>query len=268
MADLPQYETLALRRDGAADWLTLNRPDRLNAFNRQLIEELHDYFDHLERSDITRVVVLRGAGRAFSAGIDVKAINEVVANGLAPDIRGQRLVSDLVVKMRRIPQPIIALVHGAASGGGFALALAADIRIAGDSARMNCAFIRLGLTSCDMGLSWFLPRLVGVAVASELMLTGRFIDAARAHAVGLVNDVVPDAALEEAAQSYVAEMLATAPLGLRLTKDGLNAGLMATSVEAAIAVEDRNQVMTLQSEDFREGLAAFFEKRPARFQGR
>ena len=123
--------------------------------------------------------------------------------------------------MRRAPQPIIAAVHGAAAGGGFAIALAADVRIAGESARMNAAFIRLGLSACDVGVSYFLPRLVGASVASELLLTGDFIDADRALATGLVSRVVPDAELESAAREMAGRMLRNSPLALRLTKECL-----------------------------------------------
>jgi enoyl-CoA hydratase/carnithine racemase len=163
--------------------------------------------------------------------------------------------------MRRCPQPIVALVQGAASGGGFALALAADIRIAARSARMNCAFIRLGLGGCDIGTSYFLPRLVGVSVASELILTGRFIHAERALAVGLVSEMVDDDRLDAAAAPYVEAMLDASPLGLRLSKECLNMSVDAGSIEAVIAMEDRNQVLTSRSEDFKEGIRAFLEKR-------
>ena len=163
--------------------------------------------------------------------------------------------------MRRCPQPIISLVQGAACGGGFAFALASDIRIAGESARMNAAFIRLGLSACDMGVSYFLPRLVGVSLASELMLTGRFIDARRALATGLVSEVVADDQLEAAAQSYVDDMLLASPMGLRMTKEGLNMAVDAASLEAAMAIENRNQVMTGASPNFAEGMRAFLEKR-------
>ncbi|HZD25210.1 MAG TPA: enoyl-CoA hydratase/isomerase family protein [Alphaproteobacteria bacterium] len=261
MAATSDYETLIVERRDAADWLTLNRPARLNAFNATMIAELDDYFGRLMADHAVRVVVMRGAGRAFCAGVDVKEIDSLVANGIAPDMAGQRRISEVIVKMRRCPQPIVALLHGAATGGGFALALAADIRLAGMSARMNCAFIKLGLTSCDMGLSYALPRLIGPANAAALMYTGRFVDAARAEAMGLVCEAMADEALDTAAEGYVAEMLATAPLGLRLTKDGLNQALAATGLEAAIAVEDRNQVLTLNGPDFAEGLAAFREKR-------
>jgi enoyl-CoA hydratase len=130
---------------------------------------------------------------------------------------------------------------------------------------MNAAFIRIGLSACDIGVSYFLPRLVGVSVASELMLTGRFINAERALRVGLVSEVVPDDKLEEAVQPYLDEMLTTSPLGLRLTKECLNMSVDAGSLEAAIAMEDRNQILTAQTNDFREGISAFLQKRKPEF---
>jgi enoyl-CoA hydratase len=152
-------------------------------------------------------------------------------------------------------------VHGPACGGGFAIALASDIRIAGKSARMNAAFIRIGLSACDIGVSYFLPRLVGASVASELMLTGRFINAERALRVGLVSEVVDDDKLADAARPYLDEMLTTSPLGLRLTKECLNMSVDAPSLESAVAMEDRNQILCAQTNDVREGMQAFLEKR-------
>jgi enoyl-CoA hydratase/carnithine racemase len=130
---------------------------------------------------------------------------------------------------------------------------------------MNAAFIKLGLSSCDMGVSYFLPRLVGASLAAELMLTGRFIHAPRALATGLVSQVVPDDQLEAAGQQLVEEMLLTSPIGLRMTKEGLGYAIDAPSLEAAIAMENRNQLMCAASDDFKEGLAAFIEKRPPRY---
>ena len=170
--------------------------------------------------------------------------------------------------MRRAPQPIVAAVRGAASGGGFALALASDVRIAGESARMNAAFIRLGLSACDVGVSYFLPRIVGASVASELLLTGDFIDAARAERCGLVSRVVPDDQLDQSANEMAQRMLRNAPLALRLTKEALKLNVDASSLEHAIAMEDRNQVLTAGTRDFREGIRAFLEKRTPSFEDR
>lgn len=261
------YETLQIRKDGAVDWVTLNRPDSLNALNRQMVDDLLDYTQSLYWDKAVRVVVLQGAGRGFCAGLDLKERDNSPrspTNGLT----SQRRISEIVMRMRRCPQPFISLVHGAACGGGFALALASDIRIAGQSARMNAAFIRIGLSACDIGVSYFLPRLVGVSVASELMLTGRFINAERALRVGLVSDVVADDKLAEAAQVYLKDMLTTSPLGLRMTKECLNMSVDAGSLEAAIAMEDRNQILCAQTQDFPEGIRAFLEKRDPNYQDR
>ncbi len=262
------YATLALRRDGALLFVTLNRPEALNAMNAQLVSDLHALFAKLRSDRATRVVVLRGAGRAFCAGLDLKsgAAEPGDPTGVAGGLAVQRRISELVIQMRRLPQPVIACVHGSASGGGFALALAADVRLAGESARMNAAFIRIGLSACDVGVSYFLPRIVGASVASELLLTGNFIDAPRALATGLVSRVVPDGELEKAAQELAQDMLRNSPLGLRLTKDCLNFSIDAPSLEAAVAMEDRNQILASQSGDPAEGMRAFLEKRAPRWR--
>ena len=258
------YETLDLRQEGAVAWLTLNRPDSLNALNPTLVTELREFFGSLPQRTDLRVVVLRGAGRAFCAGLDLKEPGN--GDGSADStLRGQRRISEIAIQMRRCPQPIIACIQGAAAGGGFALALASDVRIAGESARMNAAFIKLGLSACDVGVSYLLPRLIGASVAYELMLTGRFIHADRALATGLVSTVVPDDRLEEEARKLADEMILTSPLGLQLTKECLNASLDAGSLEAAIAMEDRNQAFCAQSGDVQEGIAAFLQKRRPRW---
>ena len=261
------YTALKIEKEGQIDWVTLNRPENLNALNPVLIDELLDYFGKLYFDRQVRIVVLRGAGRAYCAGLDLKANaerrNESGPNmgGPAAGLLSQRRISEIVMRMRRCPQPIISLIHGPACGGGFAFALASDIRIAGESARMNAAFIRIGLSACDIGVSYFLPRLVGVSVASELMLTGRFINAERALRVGLVSEVVPDDQLESAARPYLEEMITTSPLGLRLTKECLNMSVDAGSLEAAVNMEDRNQILCSQTNDVREGMTAFLQKR-------
>lgn len=263
------YQTITIEKRGAADWLTLNRPDSLNAITGQMVGELADYFGRLFHDPTVRVVVMRGAGRAFCAGLDIRDRSE---NGheAVPFAGGygfQGYLADVYVRMRRCPQPIVSLVHGAACGGGFSFVMASDIRIAGESAKMNAAYIKLGLTACDMGCSYFLPRLVGTSVASELMLTGRFIHAPRALATGLVSEVVPDAELEAAGERLVDELLAASPMGLRMTKEGINLAIDAPSLEAAMAIENRNQLMTAASPDFNEGMQAFLEKRRPNYAG-
>ena len=253
------------RRDGV-DRVTLNRPDHLNALDPSLIEALNGYFAGLQRDRGTRVVVLRGAGSAFCAGLDLKHAmarreGQQEPSGVQESLDSQRRIAEIVMLMRRCPQPIIAQVQGAAAGGGFALALAADVRIASKSARMNCAFIKLGVGGCDIGSSYFLPRLVGVSVASELILTGRFIHAERALAVGLVSEVVEEDQLDAAAAPYVDAMMAASPVALLLSKECLNISTDAGSLEAVIGMEDRNQVLCSRSEDFSEGIRAFLEKR-------
>ena len=260
------YETFSVEHRGGAHWVTLNRPESLNAMSRTMMLELQHYFGELYTRPEIRAVVLRGAGKAFCAGLDLKERREPGEGGPVNGLRVQRRVSEIVMRMRRAPQPIISLIHGAASGGGFALALASDIRLAGPRARMNAAFIRIGLTACDVGVSYFLPRLVGSALASELLLTGAFIDAERALKVGLVSDVVPEADLEARGQAMVDAILANSPLGVRLTKEALNMNIDAQSLEAAIALEDRQQILCAQTDDMREGIGAFLEKRDPAYQ--
>jgi len=255
------YQTISVEKRGAVDWLTLNRPEALNSINLAMVGELNDYFGKLYHDGSVRLVVMRGAGKAYCAGLDIKEHSDRDAVPFGGGFGFQGYLADVYIKMRRCPQPILSLIHGPACGGGFAFALASDIRLAGESARMNAAFIRIGLSSCDMGVSYFLPRLVGGSIAAELMLTGRFIQAQRALAVGLVAEVVPDDQLEAAAQPWIDDLLHASPMGLRMTKEGLAMAIDASSLESAMAIENRNQLMTAKSPNFAEGMRAFMEKR-------
>lgn len=248
--------------------ITLNRPERLNALNPALATALRECFQDLYRRTDVRVVILQGAGRSFCAGLDLKEQQPGRTVGTTGMLAVQHSIRDIMLAMRRCPQPIISVIQGAASGGGFALALASDIRLATPDARMNASFLRIGLTGCDMGVSYFLPRMVGSSVAAEYLLTGRFMDAQRAHALGLVSMVAPLPALQQEAQSLADDMLRTNPLGLRLTKEALGHSMDMGSLEAVIAMEDRQQVLCTQSDDFREGIQAFLEKRPPQYSGR
>jgi len=262
-------EELELVHDGDVIWATMNRPERLNALNASLITALRDFFVGLYWRRDVRVVVLSGAGRAFCAGLDLKDRAQTnLDTSIGERLTSQRGISEIVMAMRRCPQPIIACVDGAASGGGFGLALASDVRIATPTTRMNAAFIRIGLSACDIGVSYFLPRMVGSSVAAEYMLTGRFIDAERAYQLGLVSRIVPKERLQAEAQGFVDDMLHATPLGLRLTKEALNHAIDAQGLEAVIAMEDRNQILASSDGDFREGVQAFIEKREPNYARR
>ena len=256
-------------KEGAIDWLTLNRPKALNAMSRTMMLELQHYFGELYTDHSVRVVVLTGAGRGFCAGLDLKEDRGDEGTGPVGGLRVQRRVSEIVMRMRRAPQPIIALINGPASGGGFALALASDIRIAAPAARMNAAFIRIGLTACDVGVSYFLPRLVGSALASELLLTGRFIDAgARRTGRPRVAGRRAGRDCSRPGERWRSEILANSPIGVRLTKECLNMSIDAGGLEAVIAMEDRQQILVAQTGDMREGVGAFLEKRKPRLSRR
>jgi len=266
---------LKIVHEGPVAWVTLNRPERLNALNRELSQALLDCFTGLRQQLATRVVILQGAGRAFCAGLDLHERHERhvgQAGGPAAEagnpFETQHRIRDIMIAMRRCPQPVIAICQGAASGGGFTLALASDVRLVTPDARMNAAFIKIGLTGCDMGSSYFLPRLVGSSVASELLLTGRFINAARGHALGLFSHVAPLDELQAEARALANDMLATSPLGLRLTKDGLHQAIDGPSMDAVMAMEDRQQVLCAQGPDFAEAVDAFMHKRPPAFAQR
>jgi len=262
-------DVLSIEERGDVDWVTMNRPESLNALNPDLVEALATYFEGLYRRHERRIVVLQGAGRGFCSGLDLSsgiADPEWVKTApLQAGMATQRRIGDIYRAMRRCPQPIISLVQGAAAGGGLSLALASDIRIAGPKAKMNCAYIRIGLTGADMGSSYFLPRIVGLSMASELLLTGRFVHAEEALRIGLVSHVVEEDRLETTAQGLIEQMLRTAPFSLRLSKEALGYAVDAPSLDAAMAMEDRQQILTSQSKDHVEAMTAFLEKRDPQF---
>jgi enoyl-CoA hydratase/carnithine racemase len=264
----PAFQHLQLAKEGGVLRVTLNRPERLNALNAVLVTELRDLFNALYWRHDLRVVVLAGAGRAFCAGLDLQENSAAPGGDTSEVLIGQRRISEIVIAMRRCPQPIVALVNGPASGGGFALALASDVRIGTPTTRMNAAFIRVGLSACDIGVSYFLPRMVGSSVAAEYLLTGKFFDAEQALQRGLLSRIVDPEVLDAECNMLVAEMLHATPLGLRLTKEALNFAIDAQGLEAVIQMEDRNQALAAQGEDFAEGIAAFREKRQPRYAER
>lgn len=259
------YETITVERCGATHRLTLNRPENLNCLTPLMVQELLDYWGDLYDDLDTHLVILSGAGDHFTGGLDIKEPLPVLDTGPAGAMNFMRDYGELVLRMRRCPQPIVALIKGAAAGGGLAFALASDIRIAGESLRMNAAFVRLGLSGTEMGISYLLPRLVGGAIASELCFTGRFVNADEALKLGLVSRVVPDECLSDAGDEIISQILANDPFAIRMTKEALNATYSIGSLEAAIALENRNQSLAFVSRAPREGVTAFKEKRTPKF---
>ena len=257
------FSTILAEPAAGVLWVTLNRPDRLNAMNPAMVAELRTVFDALLDDADIRVVMLRGAGKHFCAGLDLNDMEAITANPEST-ARTQRTYSELVMAMRHCPQPIVALMNGSAVGAGFAIALAADVRYAAQDARVSVAMAKIGLTGTDMGISYFLPRAVGTSNAAELMMGGRFADAQKMFRIGLVSDVVTPEALEETGRKLADEMIAMSPLGLRLTKEGINMAQDAGSLDAVVAVEDRAQVICI-GRYMREGAAAFKEKRRANY---
>ena len=262
-----EMPVILIESRGPVEVLTLNRPDSLNALNAQLIAELGAYFQGLhDRTDV-RVVLMRGAGRAFCAGADLKEVRSKEAR-VHSTLKRQKSIGAIVKAMRSCPQPIIGLGHGAACGGGFSFLLACDVRYAAPSLRMNAAYIRIGITGCDIASSYLLPRLTGSSVASEFLLTGRFMNAERAKAVNLVSEIVEEDQLLDTGLWLAADMLLTSPLGLRMTKDALNFSIDAPSMDAAMAMEDRQQVLLTFTDDYAEARSAFVERRTPTFLDR
>jgi len=259
---------LLIEARGQIEIATLNRPDRLNALNEGLVDDLNTYFGGLAERPEVRVAILRGVGRGFCAGLDIQEDRSSDETPVLRTLRTQTRIGNIYRKMRACPQPIIALGHGAACGGGLSLLLASDVRYATPDFRANAAYIRIGLGGCDMASSYFLPRLVGASLAAEMILTGRFIDAERALRAGLVSEIVDMDALLDRGLALADEMLATSPHGLRLSKQALNLNIDAQSLDAAMAIEDRQQVILSATEDHREALNAFLEKRAPEYRER
>jgi enoyl-CoA hydratase/carnithine racemase len=282
-----KFETIEfeLREDGIGI-LTLNRPDKLNALNFQMIEDLHKIFDHLMVTLDCRVLILKASGRAFCAGLDLKdstvlqskkkpeELKEKFFFIRAPDkdtikakIYTQARASQLIVKMRKISQPIITMIQGAATGAGFTLALASDIRIAGKNGKLANSFINLGFSGSDLASSYHLPRLIGMSRAAEILYTGRFVDAEEAQRIGLVLKVVEgnDDKLFAAAIQIAENLLTKSPLGLRMTKEAINISLDSPSLDTIMQIENRTQMLCSTSADLLEGINAFFEKRKPKY---
>lgn len=266
---MSDYSTVQLeRRPGGVAVMTLDRPDRLNAITFRMFEEWQQVCSEVAADDELRALVVTGAGRAFCAGLDLAEAATLSGMTATEMMRGQESWADATTAFHRLAKPVIAAVNGAAAGAGFSLALAADIRLATPAARFNAAFIRIGLSGGDCGSSYFLPRVVGSGRAAEILMTGRFVDADEAAAIGLVNRVVPAEQLLHEAVAVAEQIAGNSPFGVMLTKRVLQQNVDAPSLTAALEVENRNQVLATRTEDMAEALTAFREKRAPRYVGR
>jgi len=249
--------------------LTLNRPGQLNAMTSELCEELHLQLRAIAAERSCRAVILTGAGRGFCAGLDLHGYGAAPGNDGSDEPRdrlaNQQHMSTLILGLRALPQPVIAAVNGPAAGFGLALSLGCDIRYAAPEAVFRAAFINIGVSNCDMGTSWLLPRLIGASRSHELMLTGRRVGAEEALRIGLVADVVGDGGLLDRALEAAVQIASLAPWGVRLTKRGMWSALEIASEQAAVEYEDRQQIMSTFGQAVPEAIGAFLEKRPAEF---
>jgi enoyl-CoA hydratase len=249
--------------------LVLNRPEQLNTMTAELCEALHVELRRVAAERSVRVVIITGAGRGFCAGLDLRGYGAAPGNEGEDEPRNrlanQQHMSSLILELRALPQPVIAAVNGPAAGFGLALALGCDIRYAAAEAVFRVAFLNIGVSNCDMGTSWLLPRLVGASRSHELMLTGRRFDAEEALRIGLVADVVASGDLPGRALEGAADIAALAPWGVRLTKQGMWAALEVSSERAAVEYEDRQQIMATFGSAPPEAVSAFLEKRTPSF---
>ncbi|GAA4127305.1 enoyl-CoA hydratase/isomerase family protein [Actinomadura keratinilytica] len=264
------------RRDGVLV-ITLSRPERLNAVTAALAEEMVDVLNELMRDAETRVVVLTGEGRGFSAGMDLRAGgagDTDDAGDAAGEGRPQRIYrsiargGEVTARLREIPQPVIAALHGPVAGMGVSWALACDLRVADPTTKFVLPFVDLGLSAGDCGLSWLLPRLVGPARAAEIFYRARRLDVTEAAELGLVTEVTEQGADLKAALALADELLAKSPYGLRRTKELLNMSLDAPGLRAQLAAETGVQTLAFFTEDLAEGMTATMEKRPPVFKNR
>lgn len=267
MTSLPPNEPILYEREGPVGILTLNRPEILNAIDHRMVRALRAFFDERQQDYDCRVIIVTGQGRAFCAGLDLKTAGDEgpwqPGLGRIPDHYAfQCDLAEVVTKMRRCPQPIIAAVNGPATGGGLSIALAADIRIGTPQARFACSFVNVGGSGCDVGSSYHLPKVVRPAHAADLIYSGRLVDAAEAKEMGLITRIIEPQDLLPAARAIATGMTSrSSPFALRLSKEVLNETTTGISLENALKLENRTQVVATLTDDADEATLAWREKR-------
>jgi enoyl-CoA hydratase/carnithine racemase len=259
------FETIILKKEGRIATITLNRPEKLNAINQLMTEEIRAALDEVSRDDGIRVLILTGAGRGFCSGVDfgVMGAGQYLGDEMRRILRGRQ---QIVLGLQRLEKPTIAMVNGVCVGAGFETACACDLRIASEKARFQVAYTRIGLVS-GWGGTWLLPRLIGVAKAAELIFTGDFLEAREAERIGLLNRLVPAERLEEETMTLARRLADGPPIAIRLSKLQIYKGLE-MDLEAALEMAAAAELIASNSEDHREGVAAFMEKRAPHYVGR
>ena len=262
------FETLLLEKKEGIAVLTLNRPERMNALNPQMAGELVQALQEVNQDDEARVLVVTGAGKAFCTGADVGGMSpeERRPKGAEEIRRGFRNIQAIILGLHRLEKPTIAMINGAAVGGGFDLACSCDLRTGSEHARFMVAFTRIGLFP-GWGGTWLYPRIIGVPKAAEMLFTGDFMEAKEAERYGLLNKLVPAADLEKETMALARRIANGPPIAIRLAKMQLYKGLE-MDLETALQVAAACETITLTSEDHKEGVAAFREKRRPQYKGK
>ncbi|WP_068396162.1 enoyl-CoA hydratase/isomerase family protein [Kribbia dieselivorans] len=265
----PDLETLTLDiLPGRIVVMTINRPERMNSNTVRMFAEFNVVADALRDTD-ARAMIMRGAGeRAFCAGFDLDEIDVITTMGVREFLQFQELATGGIAAIHHLPFPVIAAIHGPATGGGLSLALAADMRLGAPSAKLSAAFVQVGLSAGELGTSWQLTRLIGPARAAEICYTARLVKAEEAERIGLINRVVPAEDLMDEAMALANAIAANSPGGVRLSKRALQHNREVTSYAAALELENRGQALLTRGQDMPEALAAFKEKRAPHFTGR
>lgn len=245
--------------------ITLNRPERMNAINAEWLADLHAIFDRLQDDRSVRAVIVTGAGRGFCAGYDLKDDYDLAGAPASEQLDLQERIAAIAERLMRMRQPVIAAINGPCAGGGLALALAADLRVAARSANFHVANARIGLSAGESGISWLFPRLVGLSRCMEVLLTGRPFDAEEADRMGLLSRLVDDAALMETALGIARAIAANPPFAMRMSKDVIYANLSAPDLRTAAAIENRTQLLCGATGEMAETVRAFREKRAPRY---
>jgi enoyl-CoA hydratase/carnithine racemase len=266
--EVPGLEQLTLEViDGAIGVLRINRPDRMNSQTVQMFTD-HGTAAMFLRDSGLRALILTGTGtRAFCAGFDLDEIDVITTMGVREFLKFQETATGGIAAIRHLPFPVIAAIHGPATGGGFALALSADIRLVAPTAKFSAAFVKVGLSMGELGTSYNLSRLVGPGRAAEIGYTARLVHAEEAVEIGLANRMVPSQDLFDEAVAMARQIAQNSPGGVKLSKRAIQRNQEITSYAAALELENRGQALATRTADMPEALAAFKEKRAPRFTG-